>query len=315
MKKLITLFVSLMFFSFLLSGCAPNSRVMGQAAITNLETRVIDAPQDRVFNAALEALFDLGYTIKHSDKESGILLGERQDARKNDKAAMAFFFGITGALAVTPIVYNCTILVKPIDKKTTDVRIKTAIDGEPKLNKKAIDQVWLYIDRQVLMGSPPEAISTSKQEIHKQPEVKHSANQADQLQSFLFSYCKAYESKDLDKFAAFFTPNATENNKDFHELVSKYRKNMKMIKSFNYRINIVSYSSATNTGSIIVEGKYFIQYLLNEGSWKENSGNISMELIENRDSYLIKRLNYASQTEKQVEKQPHWGPWIKVKDE
>ena len=31
-----------------------------------------------------------------------------------------------------------------------------------------------------------------------------------------------------------------------------------------------------------------------EGTWKEDNGSISMELIESNDSYLIKRLNYTS---------------------
>jgi len=122
--------------SIFVSACVKDGKVMGQAATKNFETRVVDASRDSVFSAALEALFDLGYTIKHSDKESGILLGEKQDARKDDKAAMAFMFGISGALLVNPTVYNCTIMVKPIDEKTTNVRIKIAIDGEPKLYKK-----------------------------------------------------------------------------------------------------------------------------------------------------------------------------------
>jgi len=43
----------------------------------------------------------------------------------------------------------------------------------------------------------------------------------------------------------------------------------------------------------IKEGKYFTRFLLHEGTWRENSGHISMELIENGDSYLVKRLIYV----------------------
>jgi hypothetical protein len=106
-------------------------------------------------------------------------------------------------------------------------------------------------------------------------------------------YCRAYESKDLDKLSAFFAPDATENNRAFHELLPRYRRNFERIESFKYRIDLDSYSLDTDTGNIKVRGKYFIQYLLNGGTWKENNGIISMELIESGDSYLVKRLNYS----------------------
>ena len=116
-------------------------------------------------------------------------------------------------------------------------------------------------------------------------------DQAGRLRSFLFLYCRAYESKDIDKFSAFFAPDATENNRAFHEFLPRYRRNFERIESFNYRIDLDSYSLDTDTGNIKVKGKYFIQYLLPEGTWKENNGIISMELIERGDSYLVKRLN------------------------
>ena len=118
-------------------------------------------------------------------------------------------------------------------------------------------------------------------------------NQAGRLRLFLFLYCRAYESKDLDKFSSFFAPDATENNRPFHEFLPRYRRNFKKIDSFKYRIDLDSYSLDADTGNIIVKGDYFIQYLLNGGSWKENNGIISMELIESGDSYLVKKLNYS----------------------
>jgi hypothetical protein len=136
-------------------------------------------------------------------------------------------------------------------------------------------------------------------------ESKHLAEQTDRVKSFLFLYCHIYESKDLDKFASLFSPDATENGKAFHELLPKYRKNLEMVESFNYRIELVAYSLSTDTGNIRVKGKYFTQYLI-EGKLKEKSGNTSMELIENGDSYLVKRLDYTSQSE------PQWKPWVEI---
>ena len=158
------LFVLLIFTTAFLSGCVTTgSRTMGQAAIKNFETRTVDASINAVFTAATEALFDLGYIIKHSDRQSGLLVGERQDARKGERAATTFWFGYAAAANVRPVVYNLTLLIKPTGDETTDVRIKTSVDGEPKLDKKAIDQVWLYIERQVLMESGPDSSITPKE--------------------------------------------------------------------------------------------------------------------------------------------------------
>ena len=68
---------------------------------------------------------------------------------------------------------------------------------------------------------------------------------------------------------------------------------MENIESFNYRIELVDYSLQNDTGTIRINGKYFTRFLLHEGTWEENSGSISMELITSGDSYLVKRLNYG----------------------
>ena len=160
------------------------------------------------------------------------------------------------------------------------------------------------------------AMAISAAIIKAAPKAKEQLrrDQVDGLNSFLRLYCQTFESKDIDKFATFFAPDALENNKPFHEVLPTYRKNMEMIESFNYRIDLISYSSRTHTGDIRVKGKYYAQYHLHEGTWKENSGNITMELIKSGDSYLVKRLDYTSQSEKKMEKQPKWEPWIEIKD-
>jgi len=113
------------------------------------------------------------------------------------------------------------------------------------------------------------------------------------LKSFLRMYCQTCENKDLDKFVTFFTPDAIENNRSFHELLPKYSRNMEMVKLFNYRIELVDYYLLANAEKVMVQGKFFIRYLLHGGTWKENSGSVSMELIESDDSYLIKKLSYG----------------------
>lgn len=138
----------------LVSGCTwvtTGNQQVGQAQLKNFETRTVDAPFDAVYAAATEALFDLGYQIRHSEKASGVIMGEQ-------------YYNYTESVYLgkgaydkrdKKKVYEITLLIKPEDKKSTNVRIKTSTDGQPRLNKEAIDKVWVYIDRQVMMDSPP----------------------------------------------------------------------------------------------------------------------------------------------------------------
>lgn len=128
-------------------------------------------------------------------------------------------------------------------------------------------------------------------------QPQYIKDQLDRLKSFLFLYSQTYESKDLNKFATFFTLDATENKRPFNELLPNYQKNFEMVESFSYSIELVSYSVETSTGNIKVKGKYFSRFLY-EGKLKETSGNISMELKDIGNSYQIKHLNYIPSSEK-----------------
>lgn len=139
--------------ALLVPGCGwmmSGGNQVGQAEMKNFETRTIDAKFDDVYAAATESLFDLGYQIRHSEKASGIIVGEQQ---QNYTESVYLGKGMYDRRD-KQTVFNITLLIKSETKKTTNVRIKTSVNGEPKLNKDAIDKVWLYIDRQVLMASP-----------------------------------------------------------------------------------------------------------------------------------------------------------------
>jgi hypothetical protein len=147
-------------------------------------------------------------------------------------------------------------------------------------------------------GAVEEETSSTEQEEDKETlasrrEIVLKQEQKNRLESFLNMYCQTYASKDLDKFATFFTPDATENNTPFQDMLPKYRKNLEKIQSFNYRIELTAYALQADTGNIRIQGKYFTRFLLHEGTWRESSGDISMELTENDDSYLVKQLNYG----------------------
>ena len=115
----------------------------------------------------------------------------------------------------------------------------------------------------------------------------------DRLRNFLTSYCRTYEKKQLEKFAAFFTPDAIEKDKPFSSRLEQYRRNFEKIDSMDYRIELKRYAVQEGTELIRIEGIYYVR-ARSSGSnkWRENSGQIDMELVRNGDSFLVKRLSY-----------------------
>ena len=131
-----------------------------------------------------------------------------------------------------------------------------------------------------------------KEQITSEEDINQQKNELSRLKSFLDEYCQAYTNKDLDKFITFFTSDATENNKPFHELLPDYRNTLEGAKSLKYRIELMSYSKQTASKNLMIRGRFFTRYQSQKGVWEENNGSISMVLLENGDSFLVKQLNY-----------------------
>lgn len=146
-----------------LAGCAfLQESGMGQAEVTALETRAVDAPFEKVYAAAEESLFDLGYTILHSDKASGVLVGEKQE--RNYQPEWITIPNTNNQIprpqAELYDTLDLTFLIKANGARSTNVRIKTDINKQQHLNRRAINDAWLYVQRQVLMNTPPEPVKS-----------------------------------------------------------------------------------------------------------------------------------------------------------
>jgi len=193
-----------------------------------------------------------------------------------------------------------TVSLSNLQASEVEVKESTAIE-ESDIKEPLVTAETDKSVTQERKAESPGVVEESKQSkpqkykeiLASKEKIPSQQDQKDRLESFLRIYCRAYESKDLDKFAGLFTPDATENNTPFQDMLPNYRKNMENIESFNYRIELVDYSLQNDTGNIRINGKYFTRFLLHEGTWEENSGGISMELITSGDSYLVKRLNYG----------------------
>ena len=114
------------------------------------------------------------------------------------------------------------------------------------------------------------------------------------LNAFLKKFSKAYENKQLDEYATFFTPDAMEKGEPFHSQLPKYRRNFKKIDSMDYRIDLKRYSVQEASGLIRIEGIANLRAkLMNDtGGWRENSMGISMVLKDYGDSFRVRRLDY-----------------------
>lgn len=128
----------------LCAGCAVQPRYT-QAQLNAIETREVDASFDETYKAAASALFDAGYIIAMSDRPAGLVTGQK----KNSRAAQRFWI----SPYIEDVQYQLSIQVIEIEPQRCTVRVKTAVNGESRVQKKAIDQIWLLMQRQVLMNA------------------------------------------------------------------------------------------------------------------------------------------------------------------
>ena len=128
--------------------------------------------------------------------------------------------------------------------------------------------------------------------IDEEDDLRNRLNLKERLQRFLEVYCQTYEMKDLDHFSTFFARDAKENDKPFHSLLPKYRKNFDVIEFINYRIELQKFKFDDERGTINIEGRFFLEWLPGGNRWRRNSGKIFMELQESGPSFKISRLDY-----------------------
>jgi type II secretory pathway predicted ATPase ExeA len=113
------------------------------------------------------------------------------------------------------------------------------------------------------------------------------------LNAFLKEYCQTYEKEQLNKFAAFFTPDAMEKGKSFTSRLGQYERTFARIDAMDYRIDLKRYAIQKETGVIRIEGTFHVRARLDGNSnWRESSGPIDMELLANGDSFKVRRLDY-----------------------
>lgn len=124
-------------------------------------------------------------------------------------------------------------------------------------------------------------------------QIKGTFALSDRLKAFLFQYCKAYKEKDMNKLAAFFARDAIEKGRSITSQLPKYRQSFEQIDTVDYLIELQRHSVQNETGVIRMEGEYHARAKLKKnGKWRQNNGDISMDLVAFGNSFKIKRLDY-----------------------
>jgi type II secretory pathway predicted ATPase ExeA len=150
--------------------------------------------------------------------------------------------------------------------------------------KKAVNRA----DEKVVSLSAP----ASKSETAGKAGFAHYNLHA-RLKAFLNEYCRTYEQKDLDKFSAFFTLNAVEKGKPFRFWLSKYRRNFNRIDSIEYDIELERYATQEETGLVKIDGIFHVRAKLGGSKeWRKGSGQISMLLEADGNSFKVRELDY-----------------------
>ena len=138
----------------------------------------------------------------------------------------------------------------------------------------------------------PDSSVAALGQVNKEDDLRNRADLKERLQSFLEVYCHTYEEKNLEQFITFFASDAKENNKPFHNLLPKYRRNFDVIKFITYRIELQEYKYDDELGTINIEGRFYLEWLPDGTRWRRNTGKIFMALQESGRSFKISRLDY-----------------------
>ena len=142
-------------FGMLVITCSQGCTQLSQSEIKFLETRELDLPYDEAYQAAANGLFSLGFTIEHSDKESGILTGRVHDPRTGLKIMNTVFFGLLGLAATTSADHSITFMLNPVESNMTQLRMQVVKNGKQIVDRKLMTRIWQQVEREAMLETKP----------------------------------------------------------------------------------------------------------------------------------------------------------------
>jgi hypothetical protein len=135
--------------------CAPTRNISqySQAQLSAITTREVDADMNATYRAAIDAVFDSGFTVSHSDREGGVVTATRKIDRTQERIWVYPYINDTE--------YSVSLLLREIDPARTSVRLSFSINGEAQIDEQWIGEFWRLMKRQVLMKEPVAASESS----------------------------------------------------------------------------------------------------------------------------------------------------------
>jgi len=130
------------------------------------------------------------------------------------------------------------------------------------------------------------------------PETKNNAaslkrDLQTRLKAFLTEYSRTYAKKDLDKLSTYFASNAVEKGQPFRSRIPQYRQNFDRIDEIEYAIGLDRYAVQEESGLVKIEGTFQVTArFAGSRELRKNTGQISMVLVSDGNSFKIIQLDY-----------------------
>ncbi len=134
-----------------------------------------------------------------------------------------------------------------------------------------------------------EPIKDSPASVAPKPEPAAS-HSLERIETFLASYCSAYQDLNYDLFMGYFTADAMENDQAVKDLEPRYRRNFLNLRDLAYHIDVDHY--VVRDDMIEVSGDYILRWRFKKTGWKEREGPIFLSLVQVDEDYRVRRLVY-----------------------
>lgn len=151
-----------------------------QLAARQLEVRVLPVSKHVAYQAAIQSFFSLGYSITHTDENSGIITGSRvsgteeakQDAKNKQMLGWVPYVGIATLFMKSKkiVAHSMTMFIKEDGENQSQIRFKMQENGEPVWDTILVDKLWtttqraVFVDESVPLEKITKEIKTEKGE-------------------------------------------------------------------------------------------------------------------------------------------------------
>jgi hypothetical protein len=179
-------------------------------------------------------------------------------------------------------------------EKTAEEKIKATAPGAAQQTSKQKETSSLFSQARYQKAVIIKPKKKKQSALTANNDQKHQGSSTqDSLRQFVKNYTTAYMSRDIGKFAQFFTKGALENGKPFSEMHEKYKQLFNTTQSIDYRIDILNTDIQKKGTTATLTGRLHVQLVYNPDKIKSNTGTLTFFLIKKKKRYKIKAITYT----------------------